>query len=168
MGVTCLTKRLKERKRGREWHTLNKKRIKFFKNGQQYAAEIEIHPSGKFLFASTRGSGELVIYQIQDDHNLKFVQVKNNILTCMMETSCWLKGGSTCCGNHTRATKGWFTRAAFDVCGYSRRLRFCWDRKFYIFPHCSLLPRLHVWLSLKVGRNGDLIKTKFWWSLHFH
>ena len=40
--------------------------------------------------------------------------------------------------------KGWFTLATFDVCGCGRRLRFHRDRKFSIFPLCTLLPQPHA------------------------
>jgi 6-phosphogluconolactonase (cycloisomerase 2 family) len=41
----------------------------------KYAAEIEIHPNGKFLYVSNRGTGAIVVFKILEDGNLRFVQV---------------------------------------------------------------------------------------------
>ena len=63
----------------------------------------------------------------------------------------------------SRFAAGSFRRSAFEMCGCGRRLRFCRDRKFSIFPHRTLLPhasnaaRLNeplVWTRLKLAATA--------------
>ena len=42
--------------------------------GVNYPADIHIHPSGKFLYASNRGHDSIVLFNIENDGSLKFVE----------------------------------------------------------------------------------------------
>jgi len=44
-------------------------------NWHQAAAEVEIHPNGKWIYFSNRMIGSVIAYEVQDDGNLKFLQV---------------------------------------------------------------------------------------------
>ena len=41
----------------------------------QSAAELEVHPNGKWMYFSNRISGAIVVFEVQDDGNLTFLQV---------------------------------------------------------------------------------------------
>ena len=42
----------------------------------QNAAEIEVHPNGKWMYFSNRiGAGAIVTFEVLEDGNLNFVQV---------------------------------------------------------------------------------------------
>ena len=45
----------------------------FLKN----AAEVEVHPNGKWMYFSNRiGSGAIIAFEVQEDGNLNFLQVR--------------------------------------------------------------------------------------------
>ena len=49
---------------------------KFF----QAAAELEIHPNGKWMYVSNRITGALIAFQVLDDGQLLFLQVEEGPL----------------------------------------------------------------------------------------
>ena len=41
----------------------------------QAAAELEVHPNGKWMYFSNRFTGAIIVFEVQDDGNLTFLQV---------------------------------------------------------------------------------------------
>ena len=41
----------------------------------QFAAELEVHPNGQWMYVSNRNTGAIIVFQIQQDGTLTFVQV---------------------------------------------------------------------------------------------
>src|SRR5262249_11855891 len=102
-------------------------------DGQNTCAEIAVHPSGKFLYASNRGAESVVLFEINEkDGTLTFVEEQNtggktprhfgidpsgqymtianqnsdNLLICRMES-----------GNGPLNASGVFAAAASRACG---------------------------------------------------
>ena len=49
-------------------------------NSDQYGAEIAIHPNKPYLYASNRGHGPLIVYEISQDGSLLQKQVNHIII----------------------------------------------------------------------------------------
>ena len=46
----------------------------------QTTAELEIHPNGKWMYVSNRGTGALIAFEVLDDGQLLFLQVERDSL----------------------------------------------------------------------------------------
>ena len=58
------------------------KRLRIFiaANSDQYGAEIAIHPNKPYLYASNRGHGPLIVYEISQNGSLLQKQVRDLII----------------------------------------------------------------------------------------